>query len=173
MAQATRLDGILLRRAIKKRVIASQFPPLLREYADYRGAVSGGCPDEPQFREMYEVLGNAQAQEDIRLEHPEVEHCTKLQINPRACNGCALNPMKAEKLAKRERVEDGMPLIQASFDLEEHSRLGLLSLDSINSMDMILLTTQRQHQEFNRDERLAILIANKMAEVLSKMFGGK
>lgn len=122
---------------------------------------------------MYAVLGDRDAQQEIRLSHPDVEHCGKLEVNAKACNGCPLNPIKPEKLEKRERIEQGMPLITAALDLDEHARLGLLSIDTINSEELILLTAQRAHQEFQRDERQAILIASKMAEVLSKMFGGK
>jgi hypothetical protein len=122
---------------------------------------------------MFEVLGDREAQAEIRLAHPKVSHCEKLEINPRACIGCALNPMKPEKLEKRERIESGNHWLQAAFDLEEQARLGLLSMQAIDSTEQILLTATRQHQEFNRDERLAILIANKMGEILSAMFGGK
>jgi hypothetical protein len=145
----------------------------LREFQEYSGAINGKCPQEPQFREMFEVLGNKEALEDIRLAHPTVQHCEKLEINPRACIGCALNPMKPDKLEKRERIEDGNHWLQASFELEEQSRLGLLSMQSIDSTEQILLSATRQNQEFSRDERLAILIANKMGEILSVMFGGK
>lgn len=150
-----------------------QFPQLLSDFYEYRGAITGKCPDEPQFHEMFAALGDREAQEEIRLSHPDVAHCGKLEVNAKACNGCPLNPMKPEKLAKRERIEDGMPLIDAAVTLEEQARLGLLSLQSITSQEMILLTTQRQHHDFQTDERLAILIANKMYEVLSKMFGAK
>ena len=126
-----------------------------------------------KLREMFEVLGDYQAQEEIRLSHPKVQHCDKLQINPKACIGCALNPMKPEKLEKAERIEAGQPWLQAAFELDESSRLGMLSMQTIDSTEQILLSASRQHQEYERDERLAILIANKMGEILSVMFGGK
>lgn len=122
---------------------------------------------------MFEVLGDREAQEDIRLAHPKVQHCEKLEINPKACIGCALNPMKPEKLEKRERIEAGNHWLQASFDLEEQARLGLLSMQTIDSTEQILLSTSRQHQEFNRDERLAVLITNKMYEAFGPLLGVK
>jgi hypothetical protein len=122
---------------------------------------------------MYEVLGDAQALADIRLSHPKVEHCDKLEINPRACSGCALNPRKPEKLAKQERVEAGSVWINQGLELSQASRLGLLSTDMLDSTDQILLSSMRVHEDLQRDERQAILIANKMAEVLAALFGPK
>jgi len=84
-----------------------------------------------------------------------------------------MNPMKPEKLEKQDRIEAGQPWLQAAFELDESSRLGMLSMQTIDSTEQILLSASRQHQEFERDERLAILIANKIGEILSVMFGGK
>lgn len=81
--------------------------------------------------------------------------------------------MKPEKLEKQDRIEAGQPWLQAAWDLDESSRLGLLSMTTIDSTQQILLSSSRQNQEFDRDERLAILIANKMGEILAAMFGGK
>lgn len=173
LAQAACIDEVLFRHSIKKRVVAEQFPPLLREWKEYSGAINGTCPQEPQFRELFEVLGDGQAQQDIRLAHPKVQHCDKLQINPKACIGCALNPMKPEKLEKQDRIEAGQPWLQAAYELDESSKLGLLTMQTLNSTEQILLSASRAHHEFDRDERLAILIANKMGEILSVMFGGK
>ena len=145
----------------------------MREFKEYSGAINGTCPNEPQFRQLFEVLGDWQAQEDIRIAHRKVQHCDKLQINPKACNGCPMNPMKPEKLEKQDRIEAGQPWLQAAFELDESSRLGMLSMQTIDSTEQMLLSISRQHQEFERDERLAILIANKMGEILSVMFGGK
>lgn len=122
---------------------------------------------------MFEVLGDKQAQEEIRLAHPEVAHCDKLPINARACIGCGLNPMKPEKLAKRERIEAGAIWIEAARELEEQSRFGLLGINSIDSTELILLSAARQQHDFQRDERLAILIRNHMAEYLNKAWGPK
>lgn len=81
--------------------------------------------------------------------------------------------MQPEKLAKRERVEAGADWIETARDLEEQSRLGLLSMHEISSTDLLLLMTQRERHDFDRDERLAILITNHMGTLLSKMFGAK
>lgn len=142
----------------------------MRELEEYRGAIGGGCPDEPQFRQLFEVLGDGQAQEDIRLAHPKVQHCEKLQINPKACNGCSKNPMKPEKLAKKERIEAAGEWFETAEKLEQQARFGLLSMKEISSTDLLLLTMQWQRSEYERDQRLALMFRNHMADLLSQLF---
>ena len=58
------------------------------------GTKSKTCEHEPNFNEMYAVLGDYDKQEEIRLSHPAVDHCTKLTISADACDGCEFNPKK-------------------------------------------------------------------------------
>lgn len=81
--------------------------------------------------------------------------------------------MKPDKLAKKERIEAAGTWFDTADNLEKQARFGLLSMQDISSTDLLLLTMQWQRSEYDRDQRLALMFRNHMAELLSQLFGSK
>lgn len=132
------------------------------------GASIGGCPIEPQFKELYAVLGNREAQDQIRDKHPEVAHCPKLRQEPNACTGCANNPHeRPERRAEQERLQSYGPLVNRAFRLHTLAELGLLDRDALTSTDIEMLQTVHSEILATRMKAQALFIAERVAQLFA------
>jgi hypothetical protein len=111
------------------------------------------CEVEPNFIELYEVLGDKEKQDQIRAAHPEVAHCPELQMSPNACMGCPKNPDR-----KRDALDFDEQLIIAwsdtitdVFAMLDNIRLGIsvFTEKELSPEDAAML---REAQRFIREE---------------------
>ncbi len=105
------------------------------------GTKSKTCEHEPNFNEMYAVLGNYDKQEEIRLANPAVDHCTKLQISADGCDGCEFNPKKDAKPEEvSEDIKEYIPMIENVLGLYDYIEMGLISeLSQLTPLEAMLV----------------------------------
>jgi len=134
---------------------------------------SQGCPDEEDWAELYEVLGDRQAQDVIRSMNPQGTHCPLLQMSPMACDGCEKNPYTGTK-GKDEGlnpslVEEYAGLINFGFESVLEMEMGVLKDPlELDPLQFEALKQARMITEELRDDRLAAKIVKGVAE----LFGG-
>ena len=128
------------------------------------------CPLEPQFNELYEVLGDKAAQDEIRKRHPRNPHCPKLRANPKACIGCKNNPYENPELLKRtECLEKYGYLLEDGKRLLTLSELGFLrDLDQLTPEAYLLLTIMHEATTQRRMMDQAEYFAVKMSALFGK-----
>jgi hypothetical protein len=78
-----RHDSDIGRGRLKKRLIADELVKALR--CEEEAADKGACPREPNFNDLYQELGDAKAQENIRAANEDQHHCAYLKRCPNAC----------------------------------------------------------------------------------------
>ncbi len=126
-----------------------------------------GCPVEPLFRDLYPLLGNKQAQDDMRRQKGDGKTgCPLLRHMPSACNGCENNPHENQTIiARRRRIERHIPLINEAYRLLNISELGLIrSLDELTPEGCLALSILRDDKDVQRMKDQAQLIADRLAE---------
>lgn len=100
------------------------------------------CPREESFAEMFDALGNAQAQQDIRREKPDKSHCSILRVSANACaelpqaygsspagSICPNNPFE-RNANKTELAEYRTRLLAFTTDAHRSMKVGALTMDS-------------------------------------------
>lgn len=139
-------------RDVKKRLIAEVFAPAISAYLDREGEVGvrRDCPEEENFFEMYEVLGDRDKQEAIRQAHPEKLHCLDLEVSANACDGCPKNPVrkKAPDDVRKERevLEENIPCLEHVIALSDYIRMGLVhDLRELSPDEALALRLTWQH----------------------------
>jgi hypothetical protein len=101
---------------VKKRRGSDEVPKALWALEE-AGESDVGCPLEPQFEELYAVLGDQEAQDAIRAARtPTVAHCPMLRHNRRARTGCANNPHESpSRKAAIARLEPYQRLLECGY----------------------------------------------------------
>jgi hypothetical protein len=132
----------------------------------YREAVSptGFCPEEDDFFELYEVLGNRTKQEEIRQKNTEGLHCVMLQQSPTACDGCPNNPYnKNVKRKNNELVEEWQGSISRGLELMDLSELGLIDqVSDLTPEEVIILRSMLHFRKAEEMDQLSGLIASRL-----------
>jgi hypothetical protein len=128
------------------------------------------CPLEPQFNELYEVLGDKAAQDAIRKANPTEQHCPKLRANPKACINCDNNPHENPKLRKQtECLEKYGYLLEDGKRLLNLSELGFLrDLDQLTPEGYLVLTIMHETKAQKRMMDQAEYFAVKMSALFGK-----
>lgn len=110
------------------------------------------CPSEPNFQELYEVLGNASAQETIRQSNPTGRHCEMLRVNPSVCTACPVkqNPYNGDEGRDAELyraiAEYGHWIEEAEY-LQSLQSLGFgPSFEQMTPEQFEVLRLMRQHE---------------------------
>jgi hypothetical protein len=114
---------------------------------------------------MYEVLGNRQAQQDIRARTPDAKHCELLMMSAHACKGCKNNPHEADNQAARELANMNAEALGRAYELLSDLELGLASRETLSPFDVTLLRIIFEHRSFKRQEIQAKLIAAQVAKL--------
>lgn len=78
---------------------------------------------------MYEVLGDAERQAEIRNANPDKKHCLDLKVSPNACMDCKNNILKDRKpdemKMEREILEENIPCLENALALNDYVQMGL------------------------------------------------
>lgn len=109
---------------------------------------------EENFKEMYDVLGDREAQEQIREQYPDKVHCSLLKMNPHACDGCPNNPHgERKKKQKKEVFNTYGQMLERIFRLYDLLELGLIKdISEVTPLEVDLL---RIVGEYRRSEAMA------------------
>jgi hypothetical protein len=168
LAKADGAQHPVRRSPKKKRSVIHELPKALRALEE-AGASGGGCPLEPQFNQLYAVLGDAEAQDKIRAKHANVSHCPKLRHHASACTGCPNNPREsADAIALQERIDACGPLLNRALRLHTLAECGLLNRSDLTSAEIDMLSIAHHEIVTARMRRQAEMIG----EVLSKFLAG-
>lgn len=145
-------------------------PKAIRAYQENGSGEDLGCAVEPQFRELFAVLGDKVAQDKIR-EGATQPGCPLLRHRPSACRGCDNNPYENPKLVERHKlISENRRLLTDAFRVWEMSELGFLGgLDDLSPQAFTALRIVRSEMEVQRAKQQAYLIGDRIAERL----GGK
>jgi hypothetical protein len=128
------------------------------------GASGGGCPLEPQFTELYAVLGDRAAQDAIRLAHLSETHCPILRSNPNGCTGCANNPNEAPgKIEAAQSARELEPLLDRAYRQHLLAELGLLRPEDVSTADLEVLGPVHQQIVTHRLKAQAFFIGDQVA----------
>lgn len=119
---------------------------------------------EPQFSELYPLLGDKEAQDAVREKHADIRHCAMLRDNPSACIGCPNNPHENEAAMPVE-LQRALPLIEEGFRLHDLAELGLLEKPSL--LEIHILRLMHQDIVIERMKAQAAFIAMRVAEIFS------
>ena len=80
---------------------------------------------------MHRNLGNRDAQRQIRIATPNAAHCQLLEVNPKACNLCPLNPhLRRSRLTRSGRGPVVVPP-------EEMENLQAIILDALEMSELV------------------------------------
>ena len=148
------------------------------------GEANAGCSREESFDEIYEAMGDVQAQEKIRKASPEKGHC-KLLTNPRFgasfCTQCPNNPRLEIDLktgqpnARAELmrlIETYRGVADDVLGLAMHVRYGMMPiLESHIEIELVVLACYEL--EAAAERRGQDHLAQRIAEMMAAMFGGK
>ena len=126
------------------------------------------CKREPQFQELYPLLGDPQAQDKIRLEHPG-RHCGLLMADPSACTICQLGPYHGEDGRCRLAMEEYGYLVPIAQELDLAVSVGMKSGPELNSQQFEILMAYREAREFIMLKMQIEGVVNGMAALM----GGK
>lgn len=146
------------------------FAPAISAYLDREGyqGIKRGCPEEDNYYEMYERLGNPESQEEIRKANPGRKHCLDLQVSPNACVDCKNNILrdrKPEELCdERETLEENVSCLEYMLAMNDYIRMGLIhNLDGLSPEEALALrfTWQQVRSRERADE----------IEVMAKIYG--
>lgn len=127
------------------------------------------CPHEENFEEMYEALGDADRQRNIRLSNPRAQHCFDLEASPNACDGCRFNPLKNIDLKEVKQSRAWKPFILKSLKVFDDVILYGAGMGEVTPCEYSATRVIRHFLEVKRDER----IINGLARVFSGLFGGR
>ncbi len=106
--------------------------PAISAYLDREGeeGIRKACPEEDNFFEMYEVLGDREKQQEVRDRNPQGLHCLDLEVSANGCDGCPKNPVrqKSSDAVREERVilDENVPCLEHITALGDYVRMGLI-----------------------------------------------
>lgn len=162
-------------------------------------AVRVSCPNEPQFREMYKVLGNKAEQDKIRAAHKlekgatKYNHCKHLRSNPNACvrfpqaggafDICKHNPFHPDRMKDRakanERLKQIRPfkmnpkeeqvLLAVQNKAYRDIELGIASLETLTPIEYLIAAVKKDEVESAFAKAQAQLIGAYVAKGVAQI----
>jgi hypothetical protein len=105
------------------------------------------CSREPQFQELYPLLGDPLAQDKIRADNPG-RHCGLLIADSECCTRCQLGPYHGEDGRCRLAMEDYGYLVETAQELDLSLSVGMKSGLSLSSQQFEMLIAYREAREF-------------------------
>jgi len=121
---------------------------------------------------MFDALGDSEVQTRIRKEYPDARHCDLLMQSASACIGCPKNPYPKAGIAKT--VQESAHLTRWAERLGKYAELGILpNITNLTAAEVLAADMSLHVRQHTRDRELASMIAMKVGEVISQMFGGK
>jgi len=141
----------------------------------WSGEGIANCVREPDFQEIYSVLGNREAQDRIRDANPGVKHCHLLIKNsPSYCTSCPNNPYLNTALAgKIKHVEEYGPLAQEILGLYSLSRSGVVRKEDLTAVGLQALMVAGPLL-MEKDAMIqGQYIAAEVSKILAAAFGAK
>ena len=129
---------------------------------------SAFCPDEDNWQDMFEALGNREVQQNIRTRYPDVVHCLLLESSATACDGCPKSPENQSRADRNlDVIEEWSEPIYDGLELIELCKLGLVkSLSELSPEQVTLILAVAPYQRIREQELQAKLIAAKVGEML-------
>ncbi|MFH1117920.1 MAG: hypothetical protein V1792_28700, partial [Pseudomonadota bacterium] len=112
--------------------------------AMYEGVGEAECDREPNFQELYPLLGDKQAQDQVRA-WSQAHHCSFLELNPSACTTCLFSPYRGEKGPLHIAREKWMWLLEEAETLDLQISLNP-SAHLTDTQFAALLTLRREHR---------------------------
>lgn len=110
-------------------------------YLKYHGGI---CPVEPDFGALFKVLGDKEAQDQIRRENRDAVHCPFLIDNPNHCTGCKQNPFSKDRRPDLAVVDEWAESIEHGLELLDLVDMGFrLELSEIDPEEMTLMRILR------------------------------
>jgi len=116
---------------------------------------------------MFEVLGDREAQQEIRDRNPDKMHCLDLEVSANGCDGCPHNPVrnKTPDVVKKEReiLEENIPCLEHVIALSDYVRMGLvrelkdLSPDEALALRMTWQHTRAREKAFNAEMMMQVM----------------
>jgi hypothetical protein len=152
----------------KKRIIAEELAHALIGY--WTMGMDKNCPREEAFAEMFPLLGDKAAHNQIRSASPDQKHCGLLKTDPRICLDCFIdaNPYKANPKAALA-AHQNRELLYEALELFGDYDLGLITnLHSLTPEEVQALRTVKQQEKFN----MARLQGEVVAASLAPLFVG-
>ena len=139
------------------------------------------CVREEDFVAMYSAIGDKDRQDNIRLSHPDANHCRWLKKHPNSCDclpggfgfeekyvgkPCPNNPYETHSDVF-EALEDRADLLNPAFYLGDLAELGMLPpVDKLLPQEFITARIMKQHTRMRE-------LQMQQAGTASMMFGTK
>jgi hypothetical protein len=138
----------------------------------YFEGIGAKCDREPDFEELFTILGDRKQQEAIRLEHPG-RHCEILKKYPVACRECPFSPYNGPQKELIEASEVYGGLIEQSILLHDCQELGVgQSQEEMMPEEFMMLRIAHRELDQAKLNVQAKHMAANMAEIIGKMFSG-
>lgn len=121
---------------------------------------------------MYDVLGDAAAQAEIRELTPDAVHCDMLIMSPFACDGCKDNPRRGRP--GYVNPQECMPLVEWALELSNFAEMGIFDkVTRMHPLEVTAASAAFNAKKAAAQKRLAYVTADKLGELVARMFGGK
>lgn len=116
-------------------MIAETLGPALR--AIDQGLTGQSCAREESFSDLFPLLGDQEAQSDVRRRAPDSRHCGLLAARPDACLSCGLkdNPHPGDKASLALALARNREAVEFALDLYSEHEMGLMSRADMLALD--------------------------------------
>lgn len=119
------------------------------------------------------MLGDSEAQDQIRKRTPDKSHCKLLLKDSSFCTACPNNPHNDKaRFEKIGIVHEFGSLIDDARQLRSMLRLGIVASTELSPEQVTAVTVYDEAIEFELVRLQADWVGVKVAEVVSKMFAG-
>lgn len=135
------------------------------------------CSREPDFIELYAVLGDEAKQNEIRSAN-KIKHCGLLIKNPSGCHGCPFNPFESKdpEDGRKQQAEAVLVLhenpeaVELALWLEEQERMEMLAMVELSATEVETIRIVREERERQHRRELGKLVGYEVAVIIGKMF---
>jgi len=129
------------------------------------------CGREESFADLFPLVGNQKAQDEIRRETLHLRHCGLLKKDPSCCLQCGLkeNPYPKQDVESVFEATKNADLVRDALELHSSWEIGLLTKEDLYNLapDQI---TALESVEYERQVHVAELQANIIAARLATVF---
>jgi len=127
---------------------------------------SNDCPEEDDFHELYDLLGDRDAQERVRAKNFDEKkpgvHCRMLMQSPTACDGCPKNPFNDNKEVRNQEVlDEWRSTIDYGTELLDLAQLGLIERE-LSPEEVIIVRSVMHYRKVQDMEFQAELISQRL-----------
>jgi hypothetical protein len=129
------------------------------------------CGREECFADLFPLLGDQKAQDEIRRETPHLRHCGLLKKDFSCCLQCSLkeNPYPKRDVEAVFEATKNIELLRDALDLHSSWEIGLLPKEDLFDLSPDQITALESVQ-YERQIHVAELQANIIAARLATIF---